>query len=361
MLQRYRQAGVIALSLVTQKTTSFPRRAADMLLGSGWKKRTDDIGKIYDIREKLGAGAFSEVFLAQNRSSKRLVALKCIPKKALRGKEVAVENEIAVLKKVSHPNIVALEDVHESSSHLYLAMELVTGGELFERIMERGSYTEKDASHLVGQVLGAVSYLHSLDIVHRDLKPENLLYATPFEDSKIMISDFGLSKIQESNVLGTACGTPGYVAPELLEQKPYGKAVDVWALGVISYILLCGYPPFYDENDSELFSQILKANYEFDSPYWDDISESAKDFIRHLLERDPERRFSCKQALQHLWISGDTALDKNILSSVSEQIQKNFARTHWKRAINATSFLRHITKMGQSTEADGDEGGQQKK
>ncbi|XP_051824182.1 calcium/calmodulin-dependent protein kinase type 1B [Antechinus flavipes] len=327
-----------------------------MLLGSGWKKRTEDIGKIYDIREKLGAGAFSEVFLAQNLCSKRLVALKCIPKKALRGKEVAVENEIAVLKKVSHPNIVALEDVHESSSHLYLAMELVTGGELFERIMERGSYTEKDASHLVGQVLGAVSYLHSLDIVHRDLKPENLLYATPFEDSKIMISDFGLSKIQESNVLGTACGTPGYVAPELLEQKPYGKAVDVWALGVISYILLCGYPPFYDENDSELFSQILKANYEFDSPYWDDISESAKDFIRHLLERDPERRFTCEQALQHLWISGDTALDKNILSSVSEQIQKNFARTHWKRAINATSFLRHITKMGQSTEADGDEG-----
>uniref|UniRef100_G3W393 calcium/calmodulin-dependent protein kinase n=1 Tax=Sarcophilus harrisii TaxID=9305 RepID=G3W393_SARHA len=302
-----------------------------MLLGSGWKKRTDDIGKIYDIREKLGAGAFSEVFLAQNLCSKRLVALKCIPKKALRGKEVAVENEIAVLKKV-------------------------TGGELFERIMERGSYTEKDASHLVGQVLGAVSYLHSLDIVHRDLKPENLLYATPFEDSKIMISDFGLSKIQESNVLGTACGTPGYVAPELLEQKPYGKAVDVWALGVISYILLCGYPPFYDENDSELFNQILKANYEFDSPYWDDISESAKDFIRHLLERDPERRFTCEQALQHLWISGDTALDKNILSSVSEQIQKNFARTHWKRAINATSFLRHITKMGQSTEADGDEG-----
>ncbi|MBW04796.1 Calcium/calmodulin-dependent protein kinase type 1B, partial [Eschrichtius robustus] len=150
----------------------------------------------------------------------------------------------------------------------------VTGGELFDRIMERGSYTEKDASHLVGQVLGAVSYLHSLGIVHRDLKPENLLYATPFEDSKIMVSDFGLSKIQAGNMLGTACGTPGYVAPELLEQKPYGKAVDVWALGVISYILLCGYPPFYDESDPELFSQILRASYEFDSPFWDDISES---------------------------------------------------------------------------------------
>ncbi|XP_042830245.1 calcium/calmodulin-dependent protein kinase type 1B isoform X2 [Panthera tigris] len=231
-------------------------------------------------------------------------------------------------------------------------MELVTGGELFDRIMERGSYTEKDASHLVGQVLGAVSYLHSLGIVHRDLKPENLLYATPFEDSKIMVSDFGLSKIQTGNVLGTACGTPGYVAPELLEQKPYGKAVDVWALGVISYILLCGYPPFYDESDPELFSQILRASYEFDSPFWDDISESAKDFIRHLLERDPQKRFTCQQALQHLWISGDAAFDKDILGSVSEQIQKNFARTHWKRAFNATSFLRHIRKLGQSPESE---------
>ncbi|XP_016803137.1 calcium/calmodulin-dependent protein kinase type 1B isoform X4 [Pan troglodytes] len=298
-------------------------------------------------------GAFSEVVLAQERGSAHLVALKCIPKKALRGKEALVENEIAVLRRISHPNIVALEDVHESPSHLYLAMELVTGGELFDRIMERGSYTEKDASHLVGQVLGAVSYLHSLGIVHRDLKPENLLYATPFEDSKIMVSDFGLSKIQAGNMLGTACGTPGYVAPELLEQKPYGKAVDVWALGVISYILLCGYPPFYDESDPELFSQILRASYEFDSPFWDDISESAKDFIRHLLERDPQKRFTCQQALQHLWISGDTAFDRDILGSVSEQIRKNFARTHWKRAFNATSFLRHIRKLGQIPEGEG--------
>ncbi|XP_032475592.1 calcium/calmodulin-dependent protein kinase type 1B isoform X3 [Phocoena sinus] len=305
-------------------------QAQDMLL---LKKQTEDISSVYEIREKLGSGAFSEVVLAQERGSSHLVALKCIPKKALRGKEALVENEIAVLRRVSHPNIVALEDVHESPSHLYLAMELVTGGELFDRIMERGSYTEKDASHLVGQVLGAVSYLHSLGIVHRDLKPENLLYATPFEDSKIMVSDFGLSKIQAGNMLGTACGTPGYVAPELLEQKPYGKAVDVWALGVISYIL-----------------QILRASYEFDSPFWDDISESAKDFIRHLLERDPQKRFTCQQALQHLWISGDTAFDKDILGSVSEQIQKNFARTHWKRAFNATSFLRHIRKLGQTPE-----------
>ncbi|XP_021107958.1 calcium/calmodulin-dependent protein kinase type 1B isoform X4 [Heterocephalus glaber] len=294
------------------------------------KKQTEDISSIYEIREKLGSGAFSEVVLAQERGSAHLVALKCIPKKALRGKEALVENEIAVLRRVSHPNIVALEDVHESPSHLYLAMELVTGGELFDRIMERGSYTEKDASHLVGQVLGAVSYLHSLGIVHRDLKPENLLYATPFEDSKIMVSDFGLSKIQAGNMLGTACGTPGYVAPELLEQKPYGKAVDVWALGVISYI--------------------LRGDHE--DRWADQVPRAAKDFIRHLLERDPQKRFTCQQALQHLWISGDVALDRDILGSVSEQIQRNFARTHWKRAFNATSFLRHIRKLGQNPDGE---------
>ncbi|XP_030049932.1 calcium/calmodulin-dependent protein kinase type 1B isoform X2 [Microcaecilia unicolor] len=253
---------------------------------------------------------------------------------------------------IKHQNIVTLEDIYESPTQLYLVMELVTGGELFDRIIERGYYTEKDASQLIKQVLDAVQYLHDRGIVHRDLKPENLLYATPFEDSKIMISDFGLSKIEDSGVMATACGTPGYVAPELLEQKPYGKAVDIWAMGVISYILLCGYPPFYDENDSELFNQILKAEYEFDSPYWDDISDSAKDFIRHLLERDPAKRLSCEQALQHPWISGDTALERDIHGSVSEQIQKNFARSQWKRAFNATSFLRHISKMGQSVESE---------
>ncbi|XP_048348077.1 calcium/calmodulin-dependent protein kinase type 1B-like [Sphaerodactylus townsendi] len=182
-----------------------------MPLGKGWKKKVEDISTVYDVKEKLGAGAFSEVVLAQEHGSQRLVALKCIPKKALRGKEAAVENEIAVLKKIQHENIVALEDIYESPTHLYLAMQLVTGGELFDRIIERGYYTEKDASLLVRQVLEAVNYLHSLGIVHRDLKPENLLYATPFEDAKIMITDFGLSKIEQDGVMATACGTPGYV------------------------------------------------------------------------------------------------------------------------------------------------------
>ncbi|XP_036955513.1 calcium/calmodulin-dependent protein kinase type 1 isoform X1 [Acanthopagrus latus] len=233
-------------------------------------------------------------------------------------------------------------------------MQLVSGGELFDRIIEKGFYTEKDASKLIQQILDAVKYLHDMGIVHRDLKPENLLYYSMDEDSKIMISDFGLSKIEGSgSVMSTACGTPGYVAPEVLAQKPYSKAVDCWSIGVIAYILLCGYPPFYDENDAKLFEQILKAEYEFDSPYWDDISDSAKDFIVHLMEKDPHVRYTCDQALQHPWIAGDTALDKNIHESVSAQIKKNFAKSKWKQAFNATAVVRHMRRLQLGTSSEG--------
>uniref|UniRef100_A0A4W5RW00 Calcium/calmodulin-dependent protein kinase 1Da n=1 Tax=Hucho hucho TaxID=62062 RepID=A0A4W5RW00_9TELE len=291
-------------------------------------------------------GAFSEVVLAQERSTGKMFAVKCIPKKALKGKESSIENEINVLRKIKHENIVALEDIYESSNHLYLIMQLVSGGELFDRIVEKGFYTEKDASTLIRQVLDAVDYLHKLGIVHRDLKPENLLYFNPQDESKIMISDFGLSKMEGSgDVMSTACGTPGYVAPEVLAQKPYSKAVDCWSIGVIAYILLCGYPPFYDENDSKLFEQILKADYEFDAPYWDDISDSAKDFIGSLMEKDPAKRFTCDQALRHPWIAGDTALCKNIHESVSRQIRKNFAKSKWRQAFNATAVVRHMRRL----------------
>uniref|UniRef100_A0A8C1LPP9 Calcium/calmodulin-dependent protein kinase Ib n=1 Tax=Cyprinus carpio TaxID=7962 RepID=A0A8C1LPP9_CYPCA len=298
--------------------------------------------------------AFSEVMLAEEKRTRKLVAIKCIPKKALEGKGSSIENEIAVLHKIKHANIVSLQDIFESKSHLYLVMQLVSGGELFDRIVEKGFYTEKDASKLIQQILDAVKYLHDMGIVHRDLKPENLLYYSMDEDSKIMISDFGLSKIEGSgSVMSTACGTPGYVAPEVLAQKPYSKAVDCWSIGVIAYILLCGYPPFYDENDAKLFEQILKAEYEFDSPYWDDISDSAKDFIVHLMEKDPSQRYTCEQALQHPWIAGDTALDKNIHESVSAQIKKNFAKSKWKQAFNATAVVRHMRRLQLGTSQEG--------
>nr|ACJ06768.1 calcium/calmodulin-dependent protein kinase I [Pinctada fucata] len=308
--------------------------------------RDSDVRKKYDFRKTLGTGAFSEVVLAEDKAEcGHLVAIKCIDRKGLSGKEDSLDNEISVLRKLSHNNIVQLLDVFDDKAHVYLVMELVTGGELFDRIVQKGSYTEKDASYLIKQVLQAVQYMHGKGVVHRDLKPENLLYYSPDVDSKIMISDFGLSKTEESGIMATACGTPGYVAPEVLAQQPYGKEVDCWSIGVISYILLCGYPPFYDENDSVLFQQILKASYEFDSPYWDDISDSAKDFISHLMEKEPKRRFTCEQALSHPWISGNTALEKDIHASVSEQMRKNFAKTKWKQAYNATAVIRQMKKL----------------
>ncbi|XP_068152009.1 calcium/calmodulin-dependent protein kinase type 1 isoform X1 [Drosophila tropicalis] len=351
---------------------------------SGKKAKAKDVKELnkqvsieekYNLHGLLGTGAFSEVRLAESKDTPgEHFAVKIIDKKALKGKEESLENEIRVLRRFSanhfdancpngsrltHPNIVQLLETYEDKSKVYLVMELVTGGELFDRIVEKGNYTEKDATDLIRQILEAVDYMHEQGVVHRDLKPENLLYYSPDDDSKIMISDFGLSKMEDSGIMATACGTPGYVAPEVLAQKPYGKAVDVWSIGVISYILLCGYPPFYDENDANLFAQILKGEFEFDSPYWDEISESAKHFIKNLMCVAVEKRFTCKQALAHPWISGNEASSKNIHGTVSEQLKKNFAKSRWKQAYYAATVIRQMQRMalssnsGASTEAAG--------
>ncbi|KAM3934426.1 uncharacterized protein RB166_001924 isoform 1-T2 [Leptodactylus fuscus] len=309
-----------------------------------WKKQTNNIRETFVFMEVLGSGAFSEVFLVKHRATGKHYALKCI-KKVNSSRDRSLENEIAVLKKIKHENIVTLEDIYESSSHFYLVMQLVSGGELFDRILERGVYTEKDASNVIRQVLSAVKYLHDNGIVHRDLKPENLLYLTPDENAKIMITDFGLSKMEETGIMSTACGTPGYVAPEVLAQKPYSKAVDCWSIGVITYILLCGYPPFYEETESKLFEKIKEGTYEFESPFWDDISKSAKDFISCLLEKDPKKRYNCESALKHPWIAGNTALHRDIYRSVSMQIKKNFAKSKWRQAFNAATVVNHMKKL----------------
>uniref|UniRef100_A0A8C6QII0 Calcium/calmodulin-dependent protein kinase I gamma n=1 Tax=Nannospalax galili TaxID=1026970 RepID=A0A8C6QII0_NANGA len=289
---------------------------------SSWKKQTTNIRKTFIFMEVLGSGAFSEVFLVKQRATGKLFALKCM-KKSPAFRDSSLENEIAVLKRIKHENIVTLEDIYESTTHYYLVMQLVSGGELFDRILERGVYTEKDASVVIQQVLSAVKYLHENGIVHRDLKPENLLYLTPEENSKIMITDFGLSKMEQNGVMSTACGTPGYVAPEVLAQKPYSKAVDCWSIGVITYIL-------------QLFLFLNSVSLMF---------PLAKDFICHLLEKDPNERYTCEKALRHPWIDGNTALHRDIYPSVSLQIQKNFAKSKWRQAFNAAAVVHHMKKL----------------
>ncbi|KAK3908950.1 Calcium/calmodulin-dependent protein kinase type 1 [Frankliniella fusca] len=316
------------------------------------KKESKDVEKVpsvddkYNLKELLGTGAFSEVRLAESKERPGEMFSESAKRRAdAEGSENG--------PRLTHPNIVQLLETFEDKHKVYLVMELVTGGELFDRIVQKGSYTEKDASDLIRQVLEAVDYMHEQGVVHRDLKPENLLYYSPDEDSKIMISDFGLSKMEDSGIMATACGTPGYVAPEVLAQKPYGKAVDVWSIGVISYILLCGYPPFYDENDANLFAQILKGDFEFDAPYWDEISDSAKDFIRQLMCVDVEKRYTCRQALQHPWISGNAASNKNIHGTVSEQLKKNFAKSRWKQAYHAATVIHQMKRMALSSSSGG--------
>ncbi|TKS70556.1 Calcium/calmodulin-dependent protein kinase type 1G [Collichthys lucidus] len=308
-----------------------------------WKKNTSNIKEVFDFHGKMGSGSFSEVFMVREKSSGKLYALKCLKKKHLAHSNL--ENEINVLKRIKHENVVGLEDFYESRTHYYLVMQLVSGGELFDRILDKGVYTERDASIVIKQVLQAVSYLHENSIVHRDLKPENLLYYNTDENAKIMVSDFGLSKTVEHGVMSTACGTPGYVAPEVLAQKPYSKAVDCWSIGVITYILLCGYPPFFEENETRLFSKIMRAEYAFHSPFWDDISESAKDFIGNMMEKNPTKRFLTEQALRHPWIAGNTAKDVDICQSVCEQMERSFAKSKWRQAFNAATVVNHMKKL----------------
>ncbi|XP_022618933.1 calcium/calmodulin-dependent protein kinase type 1D-like [Seriola dumerili] len=328
-----------SLEIPVEASADMGRQEADYM----WKKDTENIQEVFDIMEELGSGAFSEVYMVKEKKTGKMFAMKCVKKKQKR--DLNLENEIAVLRRIKHDNVVGMEDFYESRTHYYLVMQLVAGGELFDRILDRGVYSEKDASRVIQQVLQAVSYLHENGIVHRDLKPENILYYSQDENSKIMISDFGLSKMVDNGIMSTACGTPGYVAPEVLAQKPYSKAVDCWSIGVITYILLCGYPPFYEESETRLFSKIMKAQYEFDSPFWDDISESAKDFIRNMMQKNPSMRYSTDQALRHPWIIGKTARSQDIYYSVSVQIQKNFAKSKWKQAINAAVAINHMKKL----------------
>jgi len=275
----------------------------------------------YDLKDVIGRGAFSVVHMAVSKTTEEKVAVKIIDKKEASAEQddKRLHTEVSILKKVHHQNIVCLKDMYETSEKLYLVMELVTGGELFDKIVEKGSYSEKEASATIQKILSAVEYLHAIGIAHRDLKPENLLLKSD-DDTEVMLSDFGLSKIIGADtMMQTACGTPYYVAPEVLSAVGYGPEVDLWSVGVISYLLLCGFPPFYGESLPEVFEQIMKAEYEFPEPYWNDISKEAKDFINKLLLVDPTKRSNATQALRHPWIqNGGPDIKLNVTSAMSK-------------------------------------------
>lgn len=298
---------------------------------------------LYEVGKELGRGATSVVHQCQCKATGQKWAVKIVNKKV---EKKIVRTEIGVLLKMNHPNIIRLKDVFETQTKIHLVLELVTGGELFDRIVTCGYYSEKAAAKCVKEMLEAVKYIHEHDVIHRDLKPENLLYEDSSEDAKLKLADFGLSKIIDNDVhMQTVCGTPGYCSPEVLKGRKYGTQVDMWSVGVITYILLCGYEPFYADSDNDMFRKILKSDYQFDPPWWDDISENAKDLIRHLLVPDPKQRLTAAQALNHPWVTGNAAKNSHMEDAQSKLKQFNAKRklkaaTDALRAFSLKSFGR---------------------
>ncbi|XP_058645907.1 serine/threonine-protein kinase DCLK1a isoform X7 [Onychostoma macrolepis] len=280
----------------------------------------------YKVGRMIGDGNFAVVHECVEHSTGRAYALKIINKGKCRGKEHMIQNEVAILRRVKHPNIVLLIEEMDTYSELYLVMELVKGGDLFDAITSTNGYTERDASGMLYNLANAIKYLHSLNIVHRDIKPENLLVYEHQDGSKsLKLGDFGLATVVDGP-LYTVCGTPTYVAPEIIAETGYGLKVDIWAAGVITYILLCGFPPFRGSTDDQeaLFDQILLGQLEFPLPYWDNVSDSAKELIVSMLQVEVDQRYTALQVLEHPWVTNDGLSENEHQLSVAGKIKKHF-------------------------------------
>ncbi|XP_076264380.1 calcium/calmodulin-dependent protein kinase II isoform X3 [Rhynchophorus ferrugineus] len=259
----------------------------------------------YDLKEELGKGAFSVVRRCVQKSTGLEFAAKIINTKKLSARDFQkLEREARICRKLQHPNIVRLHDSIQEENFHYLVFDLVTGGELFEDIVAREFYSEADASHCIQQILESVNHCHQNGVVHRDLKPENLLLASKAKGAAVKLADFGLAiEVQgEQQAWFGFAGTPGYLSPEVLKKEPYGKPVDIWACGVILYILLVGYPPFWDEDQHRLYAQIKAGAYDYPSPEWDTVTPEAKNLINQMLTVNPVKRITAADALKHPWI-----------------------------------------------------------
>lgn len=302
-----------------------------------------NLSKKYEIGRIIGEGNFAVVLECIDRTTNKRYALKKIDKRKCKGKEQMIDNEVSILRKVQHPNIIMLLEEFDAKDELYLVMEYVKGGDLFDSIAMATKYTEQDASGMFYNLSSALKYLHGLSIVHRDVKPENLLVFQHTDGTKsLKLGDFGLATYA-TEVLYTVCGTPTYVAPEILAEVGYGFKVDVWAAGVILYILLSGFPPYVSEDNDqeELFDQILDGKFEFTPPFWDDVSASAKDLITHMLAVDPNNRLSAADVLIHPWVADDVAKDEDIHGNVSITMKKHFKRK--SKPSLSTAGIRIVT------------------
>jgi serine/threonine-protein kinase Chk2 len=271
----------------------------------------------YELLSKvLGSGAFSQVLLCKSRSTGTTMALKRVDKKRFvqfrksRNTQLTVDSEREVMEKVEHPNIVRLIETFDTSTCLYLVMELLPGGDLLQRILDYGIYSEGATKRLFGDILSGIKCLHDSDLVHRDIKPENILLTSTDDDGIAKIADMGLAKYvggyaSAQMQRATVCGTPHYFAPEMVQAAEggpalYGKAIDMWAAGVVLYIMLCGFPPF---DEDKLYDQIGAGQYDFDTDQWRSVSGISKDLVEKLMRVNPDERLTISKALSHPWMT----------------------------------------------------------
>ncbi|XP_077995471.1 serine/threonine-protein kinase Chk2-like [Glandiceps talaboti] len=307
------------ISLVTMKNKAFVFMDSNESDQENLPKEMKDK---YRLSKVLGRGACGEVKLAFEKGTCKKFAVKIIQKKTFsigghvkKDMTAAVKEEVKILKALHHPCVIAIEDVFESEDILYIILELVEGGELFDRVVSIGKFDEATGKLLFYQMVVATKYLHDRGITHRDLKPENVLLATDSHETLVKITDFGLSKfVGENSLMKTLCGTPTYLAPEVLTSAGmggYGKAVDCWSLGVILFVILGGYPPFSEEVKAmKLHEQVTRGFYSFPKNYWKGVSQDAIDLIKKLMTVDSKRRFTTADALNHVWLKDDVIVKK---------------------------------------------------
>uniref|UniRef100_A0A3P9IWJ1 calcium/calmodulin-dependent protein kinase n=1 Tax=Oryzias latipes TaxID=8090 RepID=A0A3P9IWJ1_ORYLA len=297
----------------------------------------------YQLYEELGKGAFSVVRRCVKLSTGQEYAAKIINTKKLSARDhQKLEREARICRLLKHPNIVRLHDSISEEGFHYLLFDLVTGGELFEDIVAREYYSEADASHCIHQILESVHHIHQHDIVHRDLKPENLLLASKCKNAAVKLADFGLAiEVQgDQQAWFGFAGTPGYLSPEVLRKEAYGKPVDIWACGVILYILLVGYPPFWDEDQHKLYQQIKAGAYDFPSPEWDTVTPEAKNLINQMLTINPVKRITAQEALKHPWVCQRSTVASMMHRQETVECLKKFnARRKLKGAILTTMLV----------------------
>lgn len=293
----------------------------------------------YDIGEELGKGAFAPVKKATHKGTKTICAVKLYEKKKLSPSDAEkLKREISILQSLNHPNIIKLMDLFSEQAAIYLVIEYVPGGELFDRIVQKKSYNEKEARDTSKIMLSAMEYCHKSKICHRDLKPDNILLLSRQNDTNIKIVDFGFATVCKASNLQTQCGTPAYIAPEIILGIPYGTQVDMWSLGVVMYILLSGYPPFHANSHQELFELIKNGMYKFHDEHWSKMSKDSKDLIASLLTVDARKRATASIALKSTWMQKDGAILKN--QDLSENLN-GFRKFNAKRKIKQ-AVLAHV-------------------